>query len=103
MIKKKPASVTVTILLFLRSHPPLSQLSYILTTRPHLAVDDLELESVARKHAPRDTTNLSPSVSPATIRHQLGIDHENLAHRFNGLDIKLTGVEGADLIGDMIY
>jgi hypothetical protein len=29
----------------------------------------------------------------ATILHCLGIDHERLTHRFQGLDMRLTGVE----------
>lgn len=34
----------------------------------------------------------------ATILHCLGIDHERLVFRNAGLDFKLTGVEGADII-----
>ena len=58
------------------------------------ATDELGLEAVRNKVTIHDLH--------ATILHQLGIDHENLTHRFNGLDIKLTGVEGADLIRDII-
>jgi hypothetical protein len=29
----------------------------------------------------------------ATILHCLGIDHRQLAYRFQGLDVRLTGVE----------
>jgi hypothetical protein len=56
--------------------------------------DELGLEAVRNKVTIHDLH--------ATILHQLGIDHENLTHRFNGLDIKLTGVEGADVIGSII-
>jgi hypothetical protein len=58
------------------------------------ATDELGLEAVRNKVTIHDLH--------ATILHQLGIDHENLTHRVNGLDIKLTGVEGAELIRDII-
>ncbi|MGB0585589.1 MAG: DUF1501 domain-containing protein [Limisphaerales bacterium] len=58
------------------------------------ATDELGLEAVRNKVTVHDLH--------ATILHQLGIDHEKLTHRFNGLDIKLTGVEGAELIRDII-
>ena len=38
----------------------------------------------------------------ATILHQLGIDHNRLTYKFQGLDNKLTGVEGAKVIKDII-
>ena len=31
----------------------------------------------------------------ATLLHQLGLDHEKLSVRFQGLDFRLTGVEPA--------
>ncbi len=34
----------------------------------------------------------------ATILHQLGLDHERLAVRFQGLDLKLTGVEACQVV-----
>jgi hypothetical protein len=34
----------------------------------------------------------------ATMLHQLGIDHEAFTFKFQGLDSKLTGVEGAKVI-----
>ena len=34
----------------------------------------------------------------ATILHQLGVNHEQLSYSINGLDVKLTGVEGATVI-----
>jgi len=34
----------------------------------------------------------------ATILHQLGIDHERLSFPFQGLDQRLTGVEGAKVV-----
>ncbi len=34
----------------------------------------------------------------ATLLHQLGLDHEKLSVRFQGLDVKLTGVEDAHVI-----
>ena len=38
----------------------------------------------------------------ATILHQLGIDHEQLSCGINGLDVKLTGVEPARVIDQII-
>ncbi len=38
----------------------------------------------------------------ATILHCLGIDHERLVFRNAGLDFKLTGVEGADVIREIV-
>jgi hypothetical protein len=34
----------------------------------------------------------------ATILHLLGVDHERLTHRFQGLDFRLTGVEPAQVV-----
>ena len=34
----------------------------------------------------------------ATILHQFGIDHERFAYRYQGLDVKLTGVEKAHVV-----
>ena len=34
----------------------------------------------------------------ATILHQFGIDHERFAYRYQGLDMKLTGVEKANVV-----
>jgi hypothetical protein len=38
----------------------------------------------------------------ATILHCLGVDHERLTFRHAGLDFKLTGVEGAQVIRDIL-
>ena len=38
----------------------------------------------------------------ATILHQLGIDHERLVFPFQGLDQKLTGVEPATVVHDIL-
>ncbi len=38
----------------------------------------------------------------ATILHQLGIDHERFTHRFQGLDFRLTGVEQANVVRDLL-
>jgi len=38
----------------------------------------------------------------ATILHQLGIHHERFTHRFQGLDQRLTGVESARVVHDII-
>jgi hypothetical protein len=34
----------------------------------------------------------------ATILHQFGIDHERFSVRYQGLDMKLTGVEKANVV-----
>ena len=38
----------------------------------------------------------------ATILHQLGINHHRLTVRFQGLDVRLTGVEEAHVIKDIV-
>jgi hypothetical protein len=38
----------------------------------------------------------------ATILHQFGFDHDRLSYRFQGLDFKLTGVEGASLVKQLV-
>jgi len=38
----------------------------------------------------------------ATMLHQLGIPHDNFSVKFQGLDAKLTGVEGAQVITDIL-
>jgi hypothetical protein len=38
----------------------------------------------------------------ATMLHQLGIDHERLTYKFQGLDFKLTGVEEARVVTEVL-
>ncbi|MEC7409604.1 MAG: DUF1501 domain-containing protein, partial [Planctomycetota bacterium] len=38
----------------------------------------------------------------ATMLHCLGIDHERFTFRFQGLEQRLTGVEPASVIADLI-
>ncbi len=38
----------------------------------------------------------------ATMLHLLGIDHEQLTFKFQGLDQKLTGVEPARVVNEII-
>jgi hypothetical protein len=38
----------------------------------------------------------------ATVLHLLGIDHERFAHRFQGLDFRLTGVEEARVVKQIL-
>ena len=38
----------------------------------------------------------------ATVMHMLGIDHERFTFKYQGLDQKLTGVESANVIKDLI-
>lgn len=38
----------------------------------------------------------------ATLLHQLGLNHERLSYKFQGLDQKLTGVEPAKIITDIL-
>lgn len=38
----------------------------------------------------------------ATLLHALGIDHERFSVKYQGLDSRLTGVEGADVVHDLM-
>ena len=38
----------------------------------------------------------------ATILHQLGIDHELLSAKYQGLDMRLTGVEKARVVKEVL-
>jgi hypothetical protein len=38
----------------------------------------------------------------ATMLHQLGIHHEAFSVKFQGLDARLSGVEGATLLKDIL-
>jgi len=38
----------------------------------------------------------------ATILHQLGFEHEKLSYQFQGLDFRLTGVETANVVKDIL-
>ena len=38
----------------------------------------------------------------ATVLKQFGFDHERLTYRFQGLDFKLTGFEGARIVKQML-
>jgi hypothetical protein len=38
----------------------------------------------------------------ATMLHLLGVDHNKLTYRFQGLDMKLTGVEEARVVQEII-
>ncbi|MEM6507739.1 MAG: DUF1501 domain-containing protein, partial [Planctomycetota bacterium] len=38
----------------------------------------------------------------ATMLHQLGIDHQRLTFKHQGLDAKLTGVEPAKVVRDIL-
>ena len=38
----------------------------------------------------------------ATILHALGVDHERFTYPFRGLDVKLTGVEKARVVMDIL-
>jgi len=38
----------------------------------------------------------------ATILHLLGLDHDKLAFRYNGLDMRLTGVEGGKVVDAVV-
>ena len=60
----------------------------------HGATDDLGYNAVENPVHVRDLH--------ATILHQLGIDHERLTHRYQGLDFKLTGVEPARVVREVL-
>jgi hypothetical protein len=38
----------------------------------------------------------------ATLLHLLGVDHERLTFRHQGLDFKLTGVEKANVVKEVL-
>ena len=38
----------------------------------------------------------------ATMLHQLGIDHQRFSVKFQGLDMRLTGVEPARVLNDIL-
>jgi hypothetical protein len=38
----------------------------------------------------------------ATMLHTLGVDHRKLAYRFQGLDMKLTGVQEARVVRNIL-
>ena len=38
----------------------------------------------------------------ATILHQLGIDHERFTFKFRGLSQRLTGIEEAHIVNDIL-
>ena len=38
----------------------------------------------------------------ATVLHLLGVDHERFSFKFQGLDQRLTGVEGAKVISELL-
>jgi hypothetical protein len=38
----------------------------------------------------------------ATMLHQLGIQHDAFSFKFQGLDARLSGVEGAKVIKDIL-
>ncbi len=56
----------------------------------HGETDELGLKATVNKVTIHDLH--------ATILHQLGVNHEQLSYSINGLDVKLTGVEGAQVI-----
>ncbi|MFO0965197.1 MAG: DUF1501 domain-containing protein [Gemmataceae bacterium] len=58
------------------------------------ATDDLGYRAVENPVHVRDLH--------ATILHQLGIDHERLSIRSQGLDVRLTGVESAHVVRDIL-
>ncbi|QDV37805.1 DUF1501 domain-containing protein [Tautonia plasticadhaerens] len=51
-------------------------------------------------HAVEDRTHVRDL--HATMLHQLGIDHDRFTHPFQGLDMKLTGVEDARVLTDIL-
>jgi len=38
----------------------------------------------------------------ATVLHQVGLNHERLTHKYQGLDARLTGVEPARVIREIL-
>jgi len=60
----------------------------------HGATDDLGHEAVENRHHIRDLH--------ATILHLLGLDHTKLTYFYGGLNHKLTGVQEAQVIREII-
>ena len=60
----------------------------------HGATDDFGHEAVIDRHHIRDLH--------ATILHQMGLDHHQLTYFYGGLNHKLTGVQEANVIHDVI-
>lgn len=60
----------------------------------HGATDDIGLRAVEKPVHVRDLH--------ATILHLMGFDHERLTHRHAGLDYRLTGVEGAKVVKEIL-
>ncbi|MFM7129214.1 MAG: DUF1501 domain-containing protein [bacterium] len=58
------------------------------------ATDELGYRSVENRVSVHDVH--------ATLLHQLGIDHNRFSYKFQGLDMKLTGVEPASVVKDLI-
>ena len=50
----------------------------------------------------RDTTGVHVHDLNATILHALGLDHRRLTYQFQGLDFKLSGVEPAKVVEDIL-
>jgi hypothetical protein len=60
----------------------------------HGATDELGYHSVEKVVTVHDLH--------ATMLHQLGIDHERFTYRYQGLDFKLTGVEPAKVVREIL-
>lgn len=58
------------------------------------ATDELGYRSVENRVSVHDVH--------ATLLHQLGIDHNRFTYKFQGLDMKLTGVEPASVVKDLL-
>jgi hypothetical protein len=60
----------------------------------HGATDELGHEAVLQRHHIRDLH--------ATILHQMGLDHRRLTYFYGGLNHRLTGVQEAQVISDIV-
>jgi arylsulfatase A-like enzyme len=60
----------------------------------HGATDEIGLKAVEKPVHVRDFH--------ATILHLMGIDHERLTYRHAGLDFRLTGVEHAKVVHELL-
>ena len=60
----------------------------------HGATDDLGYAAVEKVTTVHDLH--------ATMLHQLGVRHDAFSYKFQGLDARLTGVEGAKVIKDIL-
>ena len=85
----------------------------IMNSKSTAAIALLFLSCLAVEVAPNDQHNSTPQYNvvrdpvhvidlKATTLHCMGIDHENFSVKFQGLNQRLTGVEGHNSVGELL-